>query len=128
MNTIEFTKAYTECALWSSTDSEGEPMDGYDLATETTNSFAADCAAFLESNADDLSICGLSDSQAGHDFWLTRNRHGAGFWDRWRGCREEKKEPGCTCEACACKRLTEAAHVWGSVDLYLGDDELVYAA
>ena len=22
------------------------------------------------------------ESQAGHDFWLTRNGHGSGFWDR----------------------------------------------
>ena len=31
--------------------------------------------------------CYLSDDnieQAGHDFWLSRNRHGAGFWDRDR--------------------------------------------
>ena len=25
------------------------------------------------------------DEQNGHDFWLTRRRHGAGFWDRGYG-------------------------------------------
>ena len=27
--------------------------------------------------------------QAGHDFWLTRNGHGAGFWDRGLGALGE---------------------------------------
>jgi hypothetical protein len=35
---------------------------------------------------------------AGHDFWLTRNRHGAGFWDgHWRDSAE----------------LTQIAHSYG---------------
>lgn len=46
------------------------------------------------------------------DFLLTRNRHGAGFWDRGLG------ELG--------ERLSEAAKAWGSVDAYEGDDGLVY--
>lgn len=41
--------------------------------------------------------------QIGHDFYLTRNRHGAGFWDRGAGTAGDT--------------LTEAAHVYGSSDL-----------
>ena len=44
----------------------------------------------------------------GHDFWLTRNRHGAGFWDRGLG------ELG--------ERLTEACRPYGEVNLYVTDD------
>lgn len=51
-------------------------------------------------------------SNAMQDFLLTRNRHGAGFWDRGLG------ELG--------ERLSEAAKAWGSVDAYEGDDGLVY--
>jgi len=81
-----FTKAYIEAALWTSTDEStpegGEPMDANygitDLAPETLERIKADCASFqgqhLEDNHDDV-------AQAGHDFWLTRNGHGAGFWD-----------------------------------------------
>ena len=43
---------------------------------------------------------------------LTRNRHGAGFWDRGHGDKG--------------KRLTDAAHAYGSSDAYLGDDGLLY--
>lgn len=66
----------------------------------------ADCEAFQADNAEMLE--GIEDSQAGHDFWLTRNRHGAGFWDRGLG------DVG--------KALTEAAHAFGATDLYITDD------
>ena len=50
--------------------------------------------------------------RAGHDFWLTRNGHGAGYWDRGLG------EVG--------DALTTAAEVYGSCDLYVGDDGKIY--
>ena len=49
----------------------------------------------------------------GHDFWLTRNGHGAGFWDRGLG------ELG--------DRLTGLAKPYGTVDLYITDDGKVAA-
>ena len=51
-----------------------------DLDSEFERESVIDCLAFLNHN-----ICYLSDDQldlAGHDFWLTRNGHGTGFWDR----------------------------------------------
>ena len=51
---------------------------------------------------------------AGHDFWLTRNGHGAGFWDRGLG------EVG--------DRLSNACKAFGSYDLYIGDDGKIYGA
>ena len=109
----KFTEAYIECALWASTDEEGEPLDMYqdiDIAPESLAAMVADCEAFQRDNADDLAE--LDDGQAGHDFWLTRNGHGAGFWDRGLG------ELG--------DRLSKAAHVYGSSDLYVGDDGTIY--
>jgi len=50
--------------------------------------------------------------RAGYDFWLTRNRHGVGFWDRGLGAVGDV--------------LTTAANACGSVDVYLGDDGKVY--
>jgi len=116
-----FTRAYIACALWSSTDnaddSGGEPLDANynesDIAPATLAEIISDCAAFQTDNADDLRTSRLSDEQAGHDFWLTRNGCGAGFWDRGLG------KVG--------KTLTDAAHVWGSVNLYVGDDDQIYA-
>jgi hypothetical protein len=50
---------------------------------------------------------------AGHDFWLTRNGHGAGFWDG------DWPEPLATV-------LTDAAHAFGELSPYVGDDGLIY--
>lgn len=114
-----FTNAYIETALWSSMDESdeqgGEPLDANygidDIAPETLARTIADCEAFQLAHAD-----AISDELelAGHDFWLTRNGHGAGFWDG-----DWEDEIG--------KRLTEASDVYGSVDLYVGDDGLVYS-
>lgn len=44
----------------------------------------------------------------GDDFWLTRNGHGSGFWDRGLGAVGDE--------------LTAAAKAHGSADVYLGED------
>jgi len=117
-----FARAYVECALWSSHDNAddtgGEPFDkNYDpddIAPETLARMAEDCRQFQEDNAADLSESGVSDSRAGHDFWLNRNGHGSGFWD-------EGSEP-------VFRRLSDASKAWGTFDLYLGDDGLIHGS
>lgn len=115
--------AYWECALWSSVEINAENEsdvcsrlldENYnvsDLTAECKAEGLADLLAFMADNADDLA--GVEPAQIGHDFWLTRNRHGAGFWDRGLGAAGE--------------RLTAAAHVYGSVDLFVTDDGRVTA-
>jgi hypothetical protein len=121
----QFTQAYIECALWSSTNDAGEPLDGLglDLAPETQLQLEADCQGFQSSNAELLAKwyaeCGESEDRAGHDFWLTRNRHGAGYWDRWNGGTPQGKIGAL---------LTDAAHAYGECDLYVGDNNNVYAS
>lgn len=122
-----FALAYVACALWSSNDEStpagGEPFDSNydvaDIAPETLRAMVDDCARFRAENAALLSrACdsvGYDWARAGHDFWLTRNGHGAGFWDR----DELPPEVGDGLTA-ACKRF-------GGVDLYLGDDGRIYA-
>ena len=112
-----FTTSYIEAALWSSMDESdeqgGEPLDDNygpdDIAEETLASIMDDCKAFQRDHADDI---GGELERAGHDFWLTRNGHGAGFWD---GDWEDNIG----------QRLTEASDVYGSVDLYVGDRKSV---
>lgn len=125
-NDIEqFLSAYVACALWSSHDNAtpqgGEPFDANytpdDIAPEALATMRTDCERFLRENAnhltDDNCYAGEPIERAGHDFWLTRNGHGAGFWDGdWR-------EPAATA-------LTDAAHAFGETDLYLGDDGKIY--
>lgn len=125
----EFTRAYIACALWSSNDesneSGGEPLDANydidDLAPETLKTIEEDCQNFQNTYK-----CLLEEAyrlyfspggyapaeQAGHDFWLTRNGHGAGFWDRGLGDVGDK--------------LSEAARLEGSRDLYVADDGRLY--
>lgn len=80
--------AYVECALWSSSDNDDEPLDkNYTIEDFTVDSLfqiMEDCKAFLKVKGVMAAIedCGNDYSQAGHDFWLTRNGHGTGFWDR----------------------------------------------
>jgi hypothetical protein len=109
-----FTLAYLECAIWSSTDDSGNPLDDdygiEDIDPNCLSQMVEDCRAFQSDNSALLSD--LDDSQCGHDFWLTRNRHGAGFWDRGLGDVGQK--------------LTEASHAYGSCDLIVGDDSLIY--
>jgi hypothetical protein len=124
----DFTLAYMEAALWSTNDESdeygGEPLDSNysfdDIAPDTLAEIVADCAKFQAENAED--IAGIDDIRtgqwsteqlAGHDFWLTRNGHGAGFWDRGLG------ELG--------DRLSEAAEKFGEVCLYVGDDGLIWS-
>lgn len=127
-----FLAAYIEAALWSSTysaDEDGNPVsyeaegardlaldesyDADDLAPETLGKMRADCKDFIDANIDDL-LNARDAAHNGHDFWLTRNGHGAGFWDRGLG------ELG--------DRLTEASTVYGESDIYVGDDGLLYVS
>jgi hypothetical protein len=86
--------------------------EGLELRDGAREKMAVDCLAFIEANeADLLTYCeqrtydpsqGEVESYAGHDFWLTRSGHGAGFWDRGLGALGE--------------RLTEASKAYGSPD------------
>lgn len=114
----EFFEAFLVCGLWSSNDyadeAGGEPLDrNYDesdIAPDCLTKLRRDCESFWGSNSEAMSE--LDAAQCGHDFWLTRNGHGAGFWDRGLG------ELG--------ERLSEACKAYRGVDLYVGDDGLIH--
>lgn len=114
-----FTRQYIGTALWSSNDesdeSGGDPLDeNYgvdDIAPETLKKMVKDAEKFQEDNWEFYE----DDEQAGHDFWLTRNGHGAGFWDG------DYPEPEAT-------KLTKASKKFGEYDLYVGDDGQIYGS
>jgi hypothetical protein len=90
----------------------GEVNDGLPVRVRIGQAVArmkADCARFRAENAHDIEG---REEQAGHDFWFTRNHHGCGFWD------EDWAEAG--------DRLTEACNGHPEVNLYVGDDGLIY--
>lgn len=113
------------CAECSDTQPDYEPPadDNYtpaDIALEALTKMTADCERFQRENAGDITSENLVyrssydiNERAGHDFWLTRSHHGAGFWNGdWR-------EPAAT-------KLTTAAHAYGECELYVGDDGRIY--
>lgn len=140
----DFLNAYIEVAFWSSihetkrTDSDPCPDPNctsdaefldeteHELSDEGRERMRADCEKFWAENEEDLEIAADAISGpdwnaaagGGHNFWLTRNGHGVGFWDR------KYKQPQAVQDAL--DRLTEACKKFGDCDLYVGDDGKVY--
>lgn len=110
----EFVRGYIKGALWSELDDEGQPLDkNYgmeDIAEATLLEMIKDASAFQKENWDDLES---NMFKAGLDLWLTRNGHGAGYWDG-----DYPKEVG--------DRLTKKAHEYGEYHLYVGDDGFIH--
>jgi hypothetical protein len=115
-----FTQGYIEAMFWTDCNEDYDSLSDAtfsDLACEALQQIMRDCEAFQRANEALLSEAyarGYSEEQAGHDYWLTRNGHGAGFW-----CRDELEEGGLG------DKLSEACGRRG-VDLYRGDDGKVY--
>ncbi|QGZ16410.1 hypothetical protein Hena1_02600 [Erwinia phage Hena1] len=118
-NFEKFLNAYLTCLVWSSsaTDENGEEfesLESFELSDDLKIAARSDSVRFIDHAA--ILFLGLPDgydyANAGHDFWLTRNGHGAGFWDRGLG------ELG--------DRLTELSQSFGEKSPYIGDDGLLY--
>jgi len=116
---IDARDNYVLAALWSSTDEYEHPLDDNysvgDIDAASLETMYAECDAFIAANWEAIRATEQTAAQCGHDLWLTRNRHGVGFWDRGY--------PKALGDA-----LTEAAHLEGERYLYIGDDGKVYQA
>jgi len=125
---------FTECEPGTDAESYGlenesalhGDISDSDFSGEMDSRIERDCAAFYIENLDTFDSLwayvrenyvyiqgGLyGPYEAGIDFWLTRNGHGVGFWDRGLG------ELGDT--------LSAACESFGEVWAYLGDDSRVH--
>ena len=91
MNIQNILNRYLVCALWAEVDDNCDPLDKNfsieEFAEESVEAAKKEIEDFIgllereEINWQD----DVSDEQFGHDFWLTRNGHGCGFWDRGLG-------------------------------------------
>ena len=75
-----FINAYIEAIDFTECGDSEQPEHGAELDVTFERESIIDCLAFYSRIE-----CFLSDDnveQAGRDFWLTRNGHGVGFWDR----------------------------------------------
>lgn len=117
-------QGYIEAMFFTSTgtgdDGDLECATVEELSPVTMARILEDCGAFAQTYHADLTEAyehpriEYDAEQAGRDLWFTRNGHGAGFWDRDLGATGE--------------RLSNHARGLGSVDLYRGDDGLLYLA
>lgn len=113
--------------LWSECDDDGNPLDTIDAYPSVTlmRRVAHDVYTFMERaeamgfDAELHRTGPITDQDgdawayAAHDFILTRNHHGAGFWDG------DWAEPWG-------ERLTELAHSYGELHCVVGDDGWIY--
>lgn len=97
---------YLECAYWTNEeDLTDEGGEGASFSIDAEGGALIDCQYFV-AKANPW-FDGLTPEQAGHDLWLTRNGHGAGFWDR-----DELKYKDI---------LTEICRVMGEAYLFVND-------
>lgn len=117
--------SYIVTALWATTgdpkpgENNGDPLDADydpdDLAPSAVAQITEDVNAMIGSVVEEFGeerLFAIDPGQFGHDLLLTRDHHGAGFWDRGLG------EFG--------DWLTGMAHPYGDSGLYVGDDGKVY--
>jgi hypothetical protein len=105
----EFVRGYILCMRWADLEDSERP-----LAPETEDEIYSDCNRFLNA-APDLMPDEME--QAGHDFWLTRQGHGAGFWDGDWDIGDDTTRADL---------LTAAAQAVGECWPYIGDDGYIY--
>jgi len=117
-------RGYLEAALWASgEDGEFDSMSiETDISPESILKSKEDLKMFLDKAGDEVYEArwgefltgegSMTQDQIGHDFFLTRNHHGAGFWDRGIG------EIG--------EALTRVSEEMGEVMVYQGDDGKIH--
>lgn len=118
MKLDKFKQAYLEAALRTEVDETDQPLNDFytasDFSSEALATVIMDCGIFQQ-----WAKGMIEDrlSEAGHDFWLTRNGHGAGFWDGdWPERGDELTE------------LSLSKDKFGEINLYVGDDGKLYFA
>ena len=93
-----FLRGYVECLLWTGDcEDESKSLRDYDFSAEDMQrkltgkergQIWKDCRNFQKENPELLSQAeeqGRDMEHLGHDFHLSRNGHGTGFWDRGLG-------------------------------------------
>lgn len=105
---------YIIAALWSSTMDNGDPFDDHfslhQIDPESLERVKNDCRNFINDTFELLE--NWNPEQAGHDFWLSRNGHGAGFFDRTT-----------IADQLTCDALQDACRKYGELYCFTNDDD-----
>ena len=108
----DFHAAYIEALYFTDTGDEDQAAQDAKLSPDAAEICRADCLSFWHRFGRYVDAAKMTPQQAGHDFWLTRNGHGAGFWDG------DWPEP-------YADMLTKGSKSYGEIDVYLSDaDEI----
>ena len=91
-----FIDGYEDTESWAESEQDYWPDS---LSAKYIDEYRSECVDFIFANLEDLLTLTATPSSLGGDFYLTRNRHGAGYWDRGYGTIG--------------KRLTDASQVYG---------------
>jgi len=107
---------YFTAALWTEENRlEDELKDNdftiYDFSEEDKDKVKEEIEWFIDKAGDSINV--MTDDQLGHDLWLTRNGHGAGFFNRNYPVHVEDM-------------LNKLSEVLGHADIYVGDDDKIY--
>ena len=114
----EFTAACIEAMYFTDTGTDQDIPADAELSNETRLDLEADCRSFWHRYGCFVEVAECSAQfsnaeMAGHDVWMTRNGHGAGFWDGdW--------------DARYGAMFTKGSNCYGEFQIYLGDDGLIY--
>ena len=109
--------SYLETALWTEEGQLEEDGDVdiniFNISDDSKIKAYQDIKKFLAMDGvmDAIREEGLDEETIGHNLWLNRNGHGAGFWDMMIDNGD---------------LLSDASKALGSEDLYVGDDGKLY--
>lgn len=112
MNIDKILQGYLETALWSSYDDDFEPLDSGRDVSDCADTFTAEALDDIKGmlaycNETGIDLRGIDSWTFGMAFWLSRNGHGAGFFDR--GCEPRWNQ------------LQAAAKTFGERNLYVNE-------
>jgi predicted RNA-binding protein Jag len=116
----DIINSYFEAALWTDEDRLAEEVGDesaksftiFDFSEETKIKAKEEIEQFMDKVGQYLT--NITDDMIGHDFWLTRNHHGAGFWDR----KEIEYEIG--------DKISEICNEFRELMVVVGDDGKLY--
>lgn len=103
-----FIDAYFEAITFTEFGDIGQPQLSEPLDADFIRESVIDCLAFYSRARSYLSDDNIG--QAGYDFWMTRQGHGTGFWDRSEMYGEYPSE-----------YLTKVANSFGEVNAQFED-------
>lgn len=107
---MDMLNSYLEAALWTEEERVGPANIESDISDDAKIDAYTDIKSFM--NKAGSLVDEMEPFQVGHDLWLTRNGHGAGFFDRGLG------EVG--------DKLSDIARNMGEKHLFWGDDEKIH--